>query len=233
MREDRNSLTIIITAYNEAENIEDAVRNVIDAVTKIIPKFKMIIMDDGSIDDTGKIAENIASKNKNVRVIHNKHNLGLGCAFRRVIHFVDTTYLTAFPGDNDVSASSLIPLIKARDQADLITAYMKTDGQRTLLRRVISRSYVLLMNLLFGLNLHYYNGPFICKTQAVTSIKLHSTGLDIYSELKVRLIKKGYSFKEVTFRHTGRKYGKSTAVGLKSIVRTIRNTINLYRDLLH
>lgn len=227
----KNDVTIIISAFNEEKNIKGAVEDVIAAVKRIVPQFEIIIVDDGSTDATLSISSEIERRYKNIRVIRNQKNLGLGRSFAKAIRFVTASYLTVFPGDNDMAAISLVPLLKMRQEADLITAYMKTDKDRTFVRRTISRFYVLVMNLLFGLSLRYYNGPFVVKTAAVRSINLHSAGLDIYAETKVRMIKKGFTYKEIPFEHTGRKHGKSTAISLKSILRTVRNTINLYCDL--
>ncbi len=228
-----NEVTVIISAFNEEKNLEQAVEDVVAAVGKEMPQFEIIIVDDGSTDNTARIAAKMAKKYKNLRVVRNSQNLGLGRSFAKAITFVKTPYLTVFPGDNDMAASSLVPLLKKRKEADLVTSYMKTDRYRSLGRRIVSKGYVFMMNRLFGLHLRYYNGSFVARTSALRSLTLRSTGLDIYAETKVRMIKKGYTYKEIPFEHTGRKHGKSKALTIKSIFRTIRNTFILYNDVVY
>jgi glycosyltransferase involved in cell wall biosynthesis len=226
-----DDITVIISAYNEEKNLKEAVADVTSALKKVTRDFKIIIVDDGSTDHTFKVASEIAKKNKSISIIRNKKNIGLGRSFKKAILSVKTAYLTVFPGDNDMSASSLIPLLRKRGKADLITAYMRTDKDRTLTRRICSHSYVALINFLFGLSLRYYNGPFVAKTKKVAAIDISSTGLDVYAETKVRMLKKGYTYKEIPFDHTGRRHGQSTAVTAKSIFQTVRNTISLFLNL--
>lgn len=227
----KNDVTIVVAAYNEEQNLEDAVGSVTTAGRASKVDYRILIVDDGSTDATGKIAEKLAKKNKSIKVLHNRKNMGLGNAFRYALAHVETTYVTVFPGDNDLSGDSLCEVMKRIGEADLVTAYMIGKQRRTLARRIFSKSYVVLMNFLFGLNLRYFNGPFIVKTSAITSVPLRSNGLDIFAEAKVRMIKKGYSYKEITFEHMGRKHGVSTAVNLKSIIRTLKNTARLFWDM--
>ena len=87
----------------------------------------------------------------------------------------------------------------------------------------MSNLYISTMNIIFRLKIKYYNGPFICKTSLLKKLTLTSCGMDIFSELKVRLLKKGASFKEVEVEHTGRKHGVSKAYTLKNIYFVISN----------
>src|SRR3990172_3444347 len=96
---------------------------------------------------------------------------------------------------------------------------------------MLSRFYVILLNIIFGLHLRYFNGLFICRTELLRSVPLTSDGLAIYSEAKIRLLKRGASVCEIPFEHTGRKYGKSKAVTLKSFYDTIRTVFMLVIDI--
>ena len=78
------------------------------------------------------------------------------------------------------------------------------------------------MNLLLKMHLRYYNGSFLCKTEDLKKIHLISPGFTIYAEAKVHLIKKGAQYIEVPFEHIGRKYGKSKATNIKSVIETLQ-----------
>lgn len=98
-------------------------------------------------------------------------------------------------------------------------------------RRAVSGIFVLVMNVLFGLNLKYYNGAFICKTALLKTIPIKSTGLAALAECIVRLLKKGASWKVIYFVHVGRRYEQSKAFSLKSIKAVLSTVWMLWWDI--
>jgi hypothetical protein len=88
---------------------------------------------------------------------------------------------------------------------------------------------VLLMQIISGVRLRYFNGFFVCKTALLKSITLETTGYLLYAEAKVKLLKRGCSIKEVPFIHTGRQYGASKALMPINIVRTIHDCFRIAR----
>lgn len=231
MKYEKEVVAIVIPALNEEKNIENAINTVIKSARAAGTKFKIYLIDDGSTDSTGKIADSRAKRNKQLIVLHNKVNLGLGKSFRVVLKQIESNYITVFPGDNDMSGESLKSLLKSRNEADIITSYMKNKTSRSFFRRQLSKMYVNIINFLFRTKLNYFTGPFICKTGALAELSLKSDGLDIYSEIKIRLIHKGYSYKEISFLHIGRFEGRSKAVGFKSFYQIVRNTSSLFIDI--
>lgn len=228
----KKDVTVVILACDEEKNITPAVTSVLRVVKSTVSDYELIIIDDGSTDATGMIADELAKSNRKIRVIHHAKNLGFGCSFREGVQKATKTYVVGFPGDNDTSGQSLMNLINTIGEADLIISYPKERSPRSLLRKLISKSYVLAMNALFGLHLRYFNGSFICRSALLKRVPLRSKGFTVYAEAKVRLIASGASFKEVPFEHIGRKYGKSKALTLISIWRTLENILVLIYDIL-
>ena len=87
------------------------------------------------------------------------------------------------------------------------------------------------MNILFGLNLKYYNGAFICRTDLLKAIPIKSTGLAALAECIVRLLKQGVSFRAIYFEHVGRVHEKSKAFNLKSVKAVSKTILILWRDI--
>ena len=69
--------TIVIPTYNEAENIEPLIKQILE----LHPDFNIIVVDDNSPDGTGKIADALAEKDTRISVIHRLKKLGLGTAY--------------------------------------------------------------------------------------------------------------------------------------------------------
>ncbi len=226
----KTSLSIIVSAFNEEKNIRGAISCVKKAVSGLVTDFEIIVINDGSTDSTGEVVQQLVKTDKRILLTDNRNNKGLGLSFCEALRKAHKTYIAPFPGDNDMSSRSLKDLIKVMTQADIVTAYMANPTYRSLPRRFISNSYIKIMNLLFGLNLKYYNGPFICKTALVKNLTFASVGHTIFAELKVRLIKRGANYKEIPFEHIGRKHDKSKAVSWRNIRSTVKMMYALYKE---
>lgn len=221
-----SSVTIIIPAYKEEGNIEAAIDSAVAAAQGAGTDYEIIVVDDGSPDRTGEFARLRAESDPGIRVAVNATNEGFGYSFARGVKMASKDYVTVFPGDNDMAMSSLKDLIASRGSADLVISYMQKTGHRSLFRRAVSRSFVGMMNMLFGLRLRYYNGAFICRTELLRSISIKSTGLAALAECLVRFLKKGTPYRTVYFEHTGRRHEQSKAFRFKSI-RAVAKTIGI------
>jgi hypothetical protein len=136
-----------------------------------------------------------------------------------------------FPVVKDMSAHSFTDFLEARGSADLVITYIQKTNKRSFFRQFISKIFVILMNLLFGLNLKYYNGPFICRASLLKAIPIKSTGLAALAECIIRLIKQGVTWRTIYFEHAGRRYDKSKAFNLKSINAIFKTIWILWKDI--
>lgn len=216
------SVSVVILAYEEERNLEPAVTGVARELTAIGADYELVIVDDGSTDGTGRVADTLAGKNRRIRVIHHPVNMGFGRTFCDGIAASRMDTVIGFPGDNDTSPALVADLVRHADDADIVMSYPRRTDIRSIYREAISKGFVMLMNILFGLNLKYYNGSFICRTGALKGIPLTSKGFAIYAEAKVRLIRRGLTYNQIPFDHIGRKYGVSKAVSLRSVVHSLQ-----------
>jgi glycosyltransferase involved in cell wall biosynthesis len=226
-----NGVTIVIPAFREEGNIEAAIDNVQRVAQKAALDYEIIVVDDGSPDKTGDFARLKAQTDPNIRVVVNAANEGFGYSFARGVKMATKEFITVFPGDNDMSAFSLKDLLEARGSADLVISYMQKTNKRSLFRRFISKIFVIIMNLLFGLKLKYYNGAFICRASLLKATPIKSTGLAALAECVVRLLKQGVSWRAIYFEHVGRRHEKSKALNLKSINAVLKTIWILWWDI--
>ncbi len=227
-----NDISIIVLAFNEEKNIESAIDNVIQAIKPCVSDYEILVVNDGSRDTTGTLTEAKAKENPKVKVIHNEVNRGYGYSYRRALALASKTYATTFSGDNDMTAESLQNLLAAMGTADVICNYYdpKTN-QRGLLRKMLSKSFAFFINTLFGLHLKYTNGSCLCLVETLRQLALKSDGLAINTEILVKLLKSGCSYKEVPLDHIGRHSGKSTALTLRSLKMVLRTISILIKDV--
>lgn len=217
-------------AYNEAKNISRACASAISVCERLTVPYELIIVNDGSTDKTAQVVYSLARRYPSVRVIDCTYNRGFGYAFRRGLETSGMSHICVFPSDNEMSKESFTELVSARHSADFVSTYMANPFMRTIDRRIISHAFVTTANVLFHLNLRYYTGPFICKTDLAKGIRLTSDGFTMPAELRIRLIGAGCSYKEIPFIFSPRTHGKTSIFRIRTIYQTIKTLAVLLVD---
>ena len=224
-------LSVFIPAYNEEGNIEATVFELRTALHVLPLEYEIIIVNDGSSDRTGEIAEAMSRADSRVRVVHNPKNLGLAKTFRIGAQSARFEFVGWIPGDNGFPAASLEQWLAPVGQADLIQTYLSNMEVRYIGRIVISRAYTKTMNALFGLNLRYYNGIQVYRKELIQNVESHSDGFALQSEILVKLLAMGNSYVEVGLKMQERVQGESKAVKLKNILDVIKTVIRLFFEV--
>ncbi|OGG08690.1 hypothetical protein A2154_01725 [Candidatus Gottesmanbacteria bacterium RBG_16_43_7] len=223
----RLRLSVIIPAYNEAGNIREAVVGVEKQLKKIVKDFEIIVINDGSTDNTAVVVNDILRTHKKVRFINRSINKGLGFTFLEGVKNARMEYVTAYHGDNDASPLYMEDMVASVERADMIGTYPQKNQNRSYLRRIISGTFIRFVNLIFGLKIRYYNGAFMCKKRLFGKVRLISSGFTIYAEAKIKLMRQGYSLYEVPYFPVIRVWGRSKAVNIKSLYQTVKILIHL------
>ena len=227
----RHTVSVIIPALNEENNIAAAVTTVLEAIGDRLADYELLIFDDGSTDGTGKIADELAGGNPHIRVIHNPGNKGFGYNYKRGVELARMEYVTWFPGDNDAHGEGLRTVLGYAGSAEIVVTYLSNPQVRSWIRRLISGSYVGLLNLLFGLRLRYYNGLFLYPRALLRSIPLQSKGFACLASSLIRLIRSGHSYIEVPYQTGTRRHGCSKAFRLKNLVSVFITIAGLFWDV--
>jgi len=74
----RHSISIVFPAYNEEDNVASAVEQAAHCAESLFPDWEVIVVDDGSVDRTGEIIDDLAKRNERVVAIHHQGNGGYG-----------------------------------------------------------------------------------------------------------------------------------------------------------
>ncbi|MBV9543562.1 MAG: glycosyltransferase family 2 protein, partial [Chloroflexi bacterium] len=131
------SLSIIVPAYNESRAIEGVVAN-IESAASTLEAHEVVIVDDGSTDDTGRVADELARTHANVKVVHHPRNRGFAAAYGSGLAQARLAYVTFLPGDNEVALGSISNIFNAVGSADVIVPYHATPWNRTWYRRFLT-----------------------------------------------------------------------------------------------
>ncbi len=215
---EENTISVIIPALNEAKNIEATVDAVIQSVNNYFDDYEVFIFNDGSIDKTGKIADQIASTNRKVKTIHHKKQKCLGGVYKEGLKLANKNYLILVNGKNDITANNLDKIFTLRGKADLIVPYTLNINDRSLSRKAISKLFVMILNIIFKLKLYYYNHYVLHKKDIVDSISIITDSYAFQAEILIKLIKAGHSYKEVGVVDKFEKDIKTKAFYLNNIL---------------
>jgi glycosyltransferase involved in cell wall biosynthesis len=219
----------MIPAFNEEKNLEKAVSEISRVLKEQFTEYEILIFNDNSEDKTKEIADNLSSKDKKIKVIHNETNMGLGFNYMKGAEIASMDYFTWFPGDNENSADSFISLFEKIQEADIIIPYPTNNEIRAWHRRFISSSYVKFLNTIFGLNLKYYNGTIIYKTKLLKSVKITTHGFAYSSEILVRLLSKGNKYVEVGIKLNPSH--KTSIFRIKNMLSVLKTFLILFYDI--
>jgi len=225
------SLSVVVTAYNEEGDLETSVKTYLSCLDERFSSFELLIINDGSTDSTRAIADRLAREHHEIRVIHISQNQGLGCALRKGYAAATKDYAIWLGADNCSVGESLMNLFTYIGKADLVIPYMVNPEVRDPFRRNLSRLFTLFINFLFGLNLRYYNGSVIYRTELVRSLPTFSTGFFIMAETAIRLLKRGHSYLEVPAYQRARSHGSSKALYPRNVLSVVGSIWKLFWEL--
>src|SRR3989344_4273253 len=136
------SISLLIPALNEESCIHSTTVDSIQALAKYFDKYEVILVNDGSTDRTGAIMDEMARQRKNIRVIHNEKNLGLGLTYQKGIAVAQHDYLAWISGDGGMLAQSWPALLERVGTSDIITSYIVNFSEaKKGIRYILSVTY--------------------------------------------------------------------------------------------
>jgi len=216
------TISLIVPALNEEKVITQTVRQILSVVKGCFAGFELVLIDDGSTDETAHLMEELANAEPNVRVIHNPRNLGLGACYRRGVEEARYRYVMLLCGDGGMPASSLPRIFDHIGEADIVIPYITNLRQiKSLSRFLISRTYTGLLNTIFGFSLNYYNGLAVHRVELVRCLNFKSDGFGFQAEILVKLLKAGCSYAQVGVEGA-EKTRRSSALRFWSIVNVVQ-----------
>lgn len=228
------SISVIIPCLNEEENLRNAYQNVVASLAGTAEEYEILIFNDGSSDQTGRVADAIKRDDPKVIVVHNPVNMGFGYNFSKGVSIARLNYVAVIPGDNEITRESIGRIFALVGKADMIVPFTVNMEVRPWGRRLVSRLFTALMNAIFMCELQYYNGPTLHRTDLVRDLDVRTSGFGFQAVMLVKLIRRGHSFCEVDMYLQRKPTYRSSAVRLRNILSVIvtvgRLAIDVCRD---
>ena len=218
MESKSKSLVIIIPAYNEEKIIEKTIKSVFKELRTIKLKPTLLIVDDGSTDQTNRIIKKQILKKHKLEIVKHKINTGYGSAVQTGIKFaIKNNFKYALFMDSDLTndPKDIKKFVnEIRYDYDCIKAsrYIKTGKVKNIPKKrfYVSKIGNIIASNLFNVGVYdCTNGFLMIKSCLFKNITLKEKGFSIIMEEMYILKKKNASFKEVPVTLTNRATGKS------------------------
>ena len=220
-------LSYFFPAHNEEGNVEALVRDALEALPALAERFEIIVVDDGSRDRTGQLADALADAHPEVvRVVHHPTNQGYGAALRSGFRAARFDWVGFTDGDRQFAVADLGRLtarIAEPDQPDVVVGF-RIRRADPLIRTLYARSYRLANRIFFGLRVT--DVDCACKLYrrtALRGLRVESGGAFFSAELLIKLRAAGRSVVEVGVPHYARTVGSPTGARPSVILRAVRD----------
>jgi len=225
----RRAISVVLPAYNEEAVIARTVGSCVETLSRLAPDFEIVIVDDGSHDRTGAIADELAAANPHVHVVHNRPNRGYGGALIAGFDAAAKELAFFMDADGQFDIGDIAELIALREQGHRVVLGYRKHRQDPFIRLVNAWGWNLLVAVLFGLRVRDVDCAFkLIDTALVRLCDIHAEGAMVNTELLVKLKKLGIGFIEVPVRHYPRQHGSATGANLRVIAHAFRELLRLH-----
>lgn len=227
-------LSIFLPFWNEERNIRTVVKKAIPIAGKVAEKWEIIMVDDGSSDNTAKIALDLAKENKNLKLVQNRTNRGYGAALKTGFKNSKYDLIVFTDGDNQFNFSEIIKFLSAVENSDMVIGFRK--------KRIDHPFRHMLMNLLKIWDFFFFGFYFkdidcgfkLFKRSALIKIgPLKSEGAMITTEILAKAKRTRLKISQVEVTHKPRIFGDQSGGNIRVIARAIKESFSLWWELNH
>jgi glycosyltransferase involved in cell wall biosynthesis len=224
-------ISVFLLAHNEEDNIERVVEGFKGELPRLADDYEIIVVDDGSSDQTGQIAERMAAADNHVRVVHHVVNRGYGAAVVSGINAASKTYVLLSDGDGQFDPADAALLAAKIKECDVAVG-RRVRRADPLMRRLNGKAWSILMRLLFGLRITDVDCGFkLFRREVLSNLELEAKGAMLTTELMAKLAGRGARIAEVDVHHLPRLAGEQSGNSLRVIGRAFKELFALYWKL--
>lgn len=234
VRPPRTPLSVSVTfpCYNEENNIERTTLSAIRTFDRVADDYEIIIVNDGSKDKTGEIADRLVREHDPVRVIHHPTNLGYGGALKTGLFAGTKPWVFYTDGDGQFDFDEIDKLLPLLEDYDIVSAY-RLNRKDPFLRKVNAFGWTTLVNLVFGMRIRDIDGAFKIYPKALfDEIEVKSNSALVDAEVLARATRLGYTIGQVGVHHYPRTAGTQTGAKLSTIIQAFRELTALRKEIV-
>jgi glycosyltransferase involved in cell wall biosynthesis len=227
------SISVVLPAYNEADNIEPVVQEATAALEPLVDDWEILVVDDGSQDETAAVTRRVMAVNPRVRLIEHAVNQGFGAAVFSGFSNATKEWIFYTDADRQFVLDELAHFLPYMGEYDLIAGY-RAPRRDPFLRVLYGQGWSFLCTLLFGYTVRDVDCGFkLLRREIVEQMgpKIRSRGATFSIDWLARAKRAGFRFVEVPVTHRPRVAGSQTGANLNVITRAFRELVQLRLQL--
>ena len=227
-----SELSIFFPFWNEEDNIDIVISKAIGVVTNITQNWEILMIDDGSSDKTLEKMKLLSKTDKRLITISHKPNRGYGAALRSGFENAKYKYIVFNDGDGQFDFSEISKFIEKIENSDIVIGYRKKRLDHPF-RHILMNLLKIWDYVLFGFRFNDIDCGFkLFKKEAVEKIlPLKSEGAMITTEILAKAKKAHLKIAQVEVHHYPRIYGDQSGGNLRVILRAIKESLLLWKEL--
>jgi glycosyltransferase involved in cell wall biosynthesis len=230
------SISMVLPAYNEADNIEPMAAEATPALESVTDDYEIVVVDDGSADGTAGVTRRVMQEYPRVRLVEHPVNQGFGAAVFSGFTSAEKDWIFYTDADRQFVLSELEQFVPFMDDADLIAGY-RAPRRDPFMRVVYGKGWSALCTLLFGYTVRDVDCGFkLLRREIIQNLapQIASRGATFSIEWLVRAKRAGYRFAELPVTHRPRVAGSQTGATINVITRAFRELwrvrVQLWRE---
>jgi glycosyltransferase involved in cell wall biosynthesis len=219
-RETSRSVSVVLPAHNEDAVIAGVVARCVGTLADLVDDFEIIVVDDGSQDRTGEIADSAAARDPRVRVVHTGTNRGYGGALQAGFAVARKPLLFFMDADGQFDIADIDRLLPLAGQGHRVVAGYRAKRQDPAIRRLNAWGWNVLVRLLFHVRVRDVGCAYkLYETALVRELDIQSRGATINAEMLAKVARLGIQPAQVPVHHYRREHGKPTGASVRVILR--------------
>ena len=223
------SISLVRPAYNEADNIEPMVEEATPALEAVSDDYEIIVVDDGSADDTAGVTRRVMESYPHVRLVQHEVNQGFGAAVFTGFTSAEMDWIFYTDADRQFVLGELERFQPYMYEADLIAGY-RAPRRDPFLRVFYGKGWSMLCTLAFGYTVRDVDCGFkLFRREIIEELAPHiaSRGATFSIEWLVRAKRAGYRFVELPVTHRPRVAGSQTGANIDVITRAFKELMQV------
>ena len=231
MKSIQPSISVVITARNEAKTIASVLEETIAVVKNLTRKFEIIINNDASDDKTTEILKKFAEKYQFIKAYHQKKPLGIAGAFEFLYRKAQYNLVFTNAGDGEYSSQELPKMLKKLNQGADVVVGKRENKHYGWTRKIISFFFNSLPKIIFKVSLYDAGSIKLYKKKVLEKTQPQSKGVFNEAERLIRASGLGYKIGAVNIKHYSRKGGKASGVKISLIIEALMDLNRLFYSL--
>lgn len=227
------SISAILLCYNDERSIISLVINADKTLKRLTRNYEVIVVNDGSVDDSKNILTNLMKGKNQFKLVNNPKNLGYGGAVRTGFRHAKKDLVFYTDGDGQYDVREIIHLVPLMDDGTNFVNGMKIHRNDSEFRVVAGNLYNMIVRWMFWLPINDTDCDFrLIRRSLLTKLDLKSNEGDICVELVKKAQRSGGKFRQVSIHHHERQYGKSQFLKPMKLYKTTIGLAKLWVDLM-